>query len=123
MSIHILHVEDERDLRSVFAEVILIIDSEVTLKQFPSADDALGYIGEHGKTVDVFVLDIRLPGVLTGLQLAANIRELGCDGHIIITSAYQMPPVDLLQNLRAEYVSKPWNVPDFFMHILDSAAK
>jgi DNA-binding NtrC family response regulator len=123
MSIHILHIEDERDLRSVFAEVILIIDSEVRLKQFQNADESLSYIVEYGATVDVFVLDIRLPGELTGLQLAAKIRELGCEGRIIITSAYQMPPVDLLQNLRAEYVSKPWNVPDFFMHILDSAAK
>jgi len=120
MPIHIVHLEDEKDLRNVFAEVIAIIDSDVNLKQFSNAEDSLGYISEFGKTVNVFVLDIRVPGPLTGLDLAAKIRELGCDGHIIITSAYQMPPAELLESLRAEYIGKPWDVPEFFTHIMDS---
>ena len=122
MPIHVLHVEDERDLRTVFAEVIVIIDSEVKLEQFPNADEALVYISAHGKSVDVFVLDIRVPGQISGLDLASKIRELGCPGRIIITTAYQMPPIELLHNLGAEYVSKPWNVPEFFMKILDAHA-
>ena len=122
MPIHILHVEDERDLRIVFAEVIVLIDSGVKLEQFPNADEALIYISEYGKSIDVFVLDIRVPGHLSGLELAAKIRELGCPGRIIITTAYQTPPMELLQSLNAEYVSKPWNVPEFFMKILETPA-
>ena len=120
MPIHIVHLEDEKDLRNVFAEVIAIMNSDVNLQQFSNADDVLDYLNKYGKTVNVFVLDIRVPGRLTGLELAGKIREMGCDGRIIITSAYQMPPVSLLQSLRAEYIGKPWDAPEFFTNILDS---
>ena len=120
MPIHIVHLEDEIDLRNVFAEVIAIMSSDVNLQQFSNADDVLDYVRNYGKTVNVFVLDIRVPGQLNGLELAAKIRELGCYGRIIITSAYQMPPVALLESLRAEYMGKPWDAPEFFTKILDS---
>lgn len=112
----VVQVEDDKHLRDILEATFREADPNLNLRQFVSGDDALLYIERSGHTVDLFLLDIRLPGVLNGLTLAAKIRELDCPGHIILSSAYTSPGIDVLKSLNAEYLPKP-------LHILEIAPR
>lgn len=107
---HLIHVEDDKPLRDLLAIGLKALEPEINLHQFSSADEALPYIMAQGNTIDVFILDIRLPGMLDGLALAQRIRDLRCPGYIIVTSAYLRPAPELLASLRCEYFPKPWQI-------------
>jgi DNA-binding response OmpR family regulator len=113
---HVIQVEDDKHLREILEVTFREADPSLNLHQFVSADDAVQYIEQCGHTVDLFLLDIRLPGELNGLTLAAKIRELKCPGHIILSSAYTSPGLDVLKSLNAEYLPKP-------LHILEIAPR
>jgi CheY-like chemotaxis protein len=110
MSIHVVHVEDEKSLRTILAIAFRLSEPDIQLHQFVSGDEALPYIESNGQTVDLFILDIRLPGTLNGLQLAQKIRELGCPGFIVLTSAYSEPSAAVIASVRCEYYPKPWHI-------------
>ncbi len=110
MSIHVVHVEDERPLRDILGVALRAVEPGIKLEQFISGDEALAYIQTNGKSIDLFVLDIRLPGSLTGIQVAQAIRDLHLPGHIVLTSAYAAPDRDLLATLHGEYYPKPWHL-------------
>jgi pSer/pThr/pTyr-binding forkhead associated (FHA) protein len=113
---HVIQVEDDKHLREILEVTFREADANMNLHQFVSADDAVEYIEKNGHSVDLFLLDIRLPGVLNGLTLAAKIRELKCPGYIILSSAYTSPGLDVLKSLNAEYLPKP-------LHILEIAPR
>ena len=113
---HVVHVEDEGPLRDILRLMFVAAEPNIQLQQFENSDPAVVYIEQHGQTVDLFVLDIRLPGALNGLQIAQKIRDLKCPGFIVMTSAFSAPNQELLVSLRSEYFPKPW-------HILDLAPK
>jgi DNA-binding NtrC family response regulator len=112
MSIHVVHVEDDKPLKEILKTAFESADPEVTLHQFINGDQALPYITKNGQTVDLFILDMRLTGSMNGLQLAQKIRDLSLPGHIVITSAYLRPSRDMLEALRCEYYPKPWHIYD-----------
>jgi CheY-like chemotaxis protein len=113
---HVIQVEDDKHLREILEVTFREADANLNLHQFVSADDAVEYIEKNGHNVDLFLLDIRLPGVLNGLTLAAKIREFKCPGYIILSSAYTSPGIDVLKSLNAEYLPKP-------LHILEIAPR
>ncbi|MEP7284292.1 MAG: response regulator [Chloroflexota bacterium] len=119
MSTHILHVEDESQLRNIFAVVLRATAPGVNLVQLRTGDEALNYIEDNKTSIDLFVLDIRLPGSMDGLQVAHKIREWECPGFIIITSAYTPPKVEVLTELRAEYLPKPWHIRHLVNNLLE----
>ena len=112
MSIHIVHVEDDKPLKDILKSAFEAANPQVNLKQFLNGDGALPYIQANGHTVDLFILDMRLTGSMNGIQLAQKIRELALPGHIVITSAYLRPSRDLLNSLQCEYYPKPWHIYD-----------
>ncbi|MBX3081132.1 MAG: response regulator [Anaerolineae bacterium] len=112
MSIHIVHVEDDKPLKDILKSAFETADPQVNLKQFLNGDDALPYIEENGHMVDLFILDMRLTGSMNGIQLAQKIREMILPGHIVITSAYLRPSRNLLNSLQCEYYPKPWHIYD-----------
>jgi two-component SAPR family response regulator len=118
MSIHIVHVEDDKPLKEILKVAFEAVDPHVQLQQFISADEALAYMDANRQTIDLFILDIRIPGSMNGLQLAQKIRQLGCPGHIVLTSAYLRPSRDMLATLRAEYYAKPWHIYDITPKLL-----
>ena len=107
---HILHMEDDRTLRSLLHVALTAAEPSVKLQQFIGSDNALEYIEQQIKDIDLFVLDIRVPGELNGLDLAVKIREMGGTGVIIMTSAYSKPPENLLRLNNLEWMSKPWHI-------------
>jgi DNA-binding NtrC family response regulator len=112
MSIHVVHVEDDKPLKDILRALFQAAYPNINLHQFTSGDEVIPYIQENLAAIDLFVLDIRLPGSLTGIQIAEKICELKCSGHIILTSAYSRPKLELLKRLKCEYFPKPWHLMD-----------
>lgn len=105
---HIVHLEDDAPLRDILKIALCTADPDTDLHQFISSDETLRYIQQHAPEIDLFVLDIRVPGTMDGLGVARKIRELNCPGAIVLTSAYQKPARDILEELNCEWLPKPW---------------
>jgi DNA-binding response OmpR family regulator len=118
MSIHIVHIEDDKPLKEILKIAFEAADPTVNLKQFISAEDALPYVEQHAAAIDLFILDIRLPGSINGLQMAQKLRDLQCPGFIVLTSAYLRPSREMLTGLRSEYYPKPWHIYDITPKLL-----
>jgi DNA-binding response OmpR family regulator len=128
MGMHVVNIEDDRPLRDILRVSFQVIDPYMNLHQFTSADEALPYIEQNAQNIDLFVLDIRLPGTMDGIQIARKIRQLGCLGRIVLTSAFSSPDVDFLNSLNVEYFPKPWHIMDlthklFEQRVIAPAAK
>jgi CheY-like chemotaxis protein len=110
--LHVVNVEDDRDLQRLMSMAFKESEPTINLQQFVSGDQALPYITQHAQNIDLFVLDIMLPGKYNGIEIAQQIRKLGAPGYITLTSAFAEPNMELLSDLRAEFYPKP-------LHILD----
>lgn len=114
---NIVHVEDEKPLKDILKTTLAAFDPNVKIIQFTTGDDALIYITLNIATIDLFILDIRLPGSLNGVQLAEKIRELKCPGNIVITSAFSRPSQQVLASLQCEYYRKPWHLVELMQKL------
>lgn len=110
--LHVVNIEDDRDLQRLMAMAFKESEPNLNLAQFVSGDQALPYIQENKDNIDLYVLDIMLPGKYNGIEIAQHIRDMGAPGYIALTSAFAEPNDDLLTALRAEFFPKP-------LHILD----
>ncbi|MCL4875715.1 MAG: response regulator [Anaerolineae bacterium] len=111
-----LHLEDHEPLREVLRIALLAADPTLKVMQFEDSDNAVQYIQEHKQEIDLFILDIRVPGEMDGIGVARKIRDLGCDGIIVLTSAYGRPEQDFLDSHQCVWMAKPW-------HLVDAARK
>jgi len=107
---HIVHLEDDAPLRDILNVALSMADPATNMQQFISSNDALEYIEKHTQEIDLFVLDIRVPGRLDGLGVARRIRELKCPGTVLLTSAFQKPSREVLAELNCEWLAKPWYI-------------
>jgi len=82
----VLLVEDETNVRE-FAAAVLQQDGYSVL-QAGSADAALEAWQWHGDRIDVLLTDVVLPGELSGVDLAAALRELKPGLRAILTTGY-----------------------------------
>jgi DNA-binding response OmpR family regulator len=117
----IVHLEDDGPLREVLKFVLTTADPTVDVHQFVRSDDAVSHIAEHPHEIDLFILDIRVPGTMDGMEVAQKIRDLGCEGAIVITSAYRRPNPALLATLGCKWMPKPWHVMDAIQKLLPLA--
>jgi CheY-like chemotaxis protein len=123
-NMQIVHIEDDRPLRDILRLSMELMDAKLILQQFVSGDEAFPYILQHKDDIDLFLLDIRLPGTLNGLEIAERLRcELHVPGHIVITSAYASPAPDVLRRLQAQYYPKPWHILDITPKLLQYKMK
>jgi DNA-binding response OmpR family regulator len=106
----VLHLEDDGPLREILAAAMIAVAPDCQLRQFKSSDNALMYASKHGKSVDLFIVDIRVPGEMNGLEFAQRVRELNCPGVIVITSAYSPPEESLLEEIKGKWYPKPWHI-------------
>ena len=106
----ILHLEDEGPLRDILRIALTSVDPKVEMTQFINSDEAVTYIEKNVNDIDLYILDIRVPGKLNGLELAQKIRALGSKGRIVMTSAYRRPSKEQLTELKSEWMAKPWHI-------------
>ena len=123
----IVHIEDDRPLRDILKMSFMAVDSSINMQQFASGDDALPYIMQNKHTIDLFILDHRLPGSMDGLEIAQMLRKEQCPGSIVLTSAFPTLNPELLQSLKIEFLPKPWHIieitPRLLQYRLDSTAR
>lgn len=115
---HVLHVEDDTYLKDLLKVSFTLADVSVKLQQFISSEEALPYIEQHGPEIDLFLLDIRVPGPMSGLQIAQWVRDHNWPGYIVLTSAYGAPSKVILDELRAEFYPKPWHIVEVTQKLL-----
>lgn len=110
----ILHLEDDLALKDTVLDLLTVLEPESEVVQFTNSDDTLRYIETSGAEVDLFLLDVRVPGEMDGIGVAKRIRALNIDSRIVFMSAYQRPSTsELSDSLDFQWVKKPWTIDQF----------
>lgn len=81
----ILYVEDERDARE---ETAYFLEGKVK-KLYQAKDGAEGLLifEQYQGEIDIVISDIQMPN-MNGLEMAAKIKAINADTHVVITSAF-----------------------------------
>jgi CheY-like chemotaxis protein len=108
--ITVLHLEDDKRLSQILKVALRSAEPGIQIVQFEESNPLIDYFIEYGKNIDMFILDIRVPGDYDGIDVARFIRRYPNDAPIILTSAYQRPEREILQELKAEWQPKPWHI-------------
>jgi CheY-like chemotaxis protein len=100
-----LIVEDDADLRQLTA--LLLEESEFDAVECESAEAALAVMLLRGKDVSMVFADIRLPGVMDGVDLARELKMRWPHLIVILTSGN---PGERLERVPpgVQYMAKPW---------------
>ena len=100
-----LIVEDDPELRWLTAA--LLEESELDIIECESAEAALATMLIRGKDVALIFADLRLPGVMDGVDLAREVKMRWPHLTVVITSGN---PGERLEHLPAGviYMPKPW---------------
>lgn len=120
---HVVHLEDDAPLREILRAAFQAADPNINLHQFINSDDALAYIQENLEAIDLYVLDIRVPGALSGLELARELRKLEAPGVIVLSSAFAPPSRDVLNELQCEWFPKPWHIMETTKKLFELAKR
>jgi DNA-binding NtrC family response regulator len=112
MTMHIVHLEDTKPLRDILLATITALRPGCKVKQFINSDETIKYIEENIADIDIFLLDVRVPGSVNGLGVAEKINQLKGSGLIVMTSAYLSPGREKLDELNARWYQKPWQIQD-----------
>jgi two-component system response regulator DesR len=86
--IRILVAEDQTMVLGALTALLEIEDDFEVVAQARSGDEALSLALKHRP--DIVVTDIEMPG-LTGLDLAARLREKGCNCRVVILTTFARP--------------------------------
>ncbi|MEO0564544.1 MAG: response regulator [Chloroflexota bacterium] len=111
----ILLLEDDVMIAEIMEIAIRAARRDVELEHFISSSKAHNYVfpESDGPQIDLYILDIRVPGAYTGFELGKIIREKQPEANIVLTSAYQRPATkDEMKALDFEWHPKPWHVFD-----------
>jgi DNA-binding response OmpR family regulator len=107
-----LVVEDDAEIRHLAAA--LLEESELRVIECESAEAALSVMQRLGPSIALVFVDIRLPGLIDGLDLACLVRTHWPHVNVIVTSG---EPGDHLARLPdgAAYMPKPWRALDILI--------
>jgi len=117
----ILHLEDDPALKETVMELLTMLEPDGEVHQFTNSDDALRFIETEGRKINIFLLDVRVPGQTDGIGVAKHVRAMNIGSPIVFMSAYQRPATaDLSDTPNFEWVKKPWSVEQL-IRILERA--
>ena len=114
----ILLVEDLSASRELYSTMLKNLNYEVV--EAPTGEHALELAKTDGKSFDVLVTDLVLPGI-GGLELASEIYNLCPDIKILIISGYTEDMVILEDHLKSNtvFLAKPFEVESLNKKIKD----
>ena len=107
-------VEDELDLANLVLKYLLNDGYEV--KHFTTGEEAMKHISDD---VDLWVLDIMLPGEVSGYDLIKGVREHSAETPVVFTSARDQE-IDRVLGLELggdDYLSKPYSIRELLLRI------
>lgn len=110
--VRVLLVEDELFIRLDLAEHLRDLGFEVV--EAGSADDAMEYLAS-GERIEALVTDIRMPGTLNGLDLAAVVRAEQPNLPIVVASG--SVAMEGAASRVGKFVSKPYD-PKFLAMLI-----
>jgi CheY-like chemotaxis protein len=104
-----LVVEDDLDVR--FLAVALLEETELRVHEASSAEEALHFLRDHADEVGLLFTDVRLPCLMSGVDLARTVRLKWPWVRTILTSG---APLDSKEGLPREvrFMPKPWRALD-----------
>lgn len=107
-------VEDEKNLSSLVTKYLLNENYDVL--SFDNGEDALKAISDD---IDLWILDIMLPGVISGYDLIKEIRKENNTKPIIFTSARDQD-IDKIMGLELggdDYLAKPYSIRELMLRV------
>lgn len=114
-------VEDEANLSSLVSKYILSEGFECIT--FRTGEEAIKYIND--KSISLWVLDIMLPGVISGYDILKQIRSVNTKIPVIFTSARDQD-IDRIMGLELgsdDYLSKPYSIRELMLRIKNMIAR
>lgn len=107
----ILVIEDEQDIRDLISFQLKAEGHEVIVTD--SVDKAITVV-EKPETIDLFIVDWMLPGVMNGLEFTKKIRGMKkyADAPVIMITALSQPDniVSALDAGADDYITKPFDL-------------
>jgi DNA-binding NtrC family response regulator len=100
-----LIVEDDPDVRELAA--VLLEETELDVMKVESAEAAVDYLQERGGEVATIFADVRLPGMMDGVQLAKAACTLWPTVRVVLTSGDPGAPLEDLPDC-VTLMPKPW---------------
>ncbi len=108
-------VEDEANLSSIVSKYIITEGYECLC--FNTGEDAIKYIND--KSISLWILDIMLPGLISGYDILKQIRANDSKIPVIFTSARDQD-IDRIMGLELgsdDYLSKPYSIRELMLRI------
>lgn len=117
--VKVLILDDEVDMAHTISDMLEFVIDKLETRVAHNASDAMKLVSDH--QFDCIISDIQLPGI-DGLSFIRQLRELGYDIPIVLTSGHS--DVEL-RNLAKEvgvsyFISKPFDL-NSVSHILLSS--
>ena len=109
MKPRILVVEDDDTLRFLTREALIMMEMDVV--EASTADEAFSLL-TLDSGFNLVVTDIRMPGIMDGLDLARLIWREWPDLPVVVTSGHRLMTEHQLPSLSA-FLAKPWTLERF----------
>ncbi len=111
---HVLLVEDDTLLKQTMVEALLSRGFRVTAAG--DAAEALPFLNDPG--IDILFTDVRMPGKLSGVDLANLARSRRPDLPVLFATGYaSAPELGAWQN-PSDIMAKPYSIEDLVQHLL-----
>ncbi len=108
-----LIVEDDKELRALAAA--LLEETDLRVVEASSAEEALDYLNHHAGEVAFLFADVRLPCLMSGVELARTVRLRWPWIRTVLTSGAPLEE-DLDKALRqVRFMPKPWRALEVLM--------
>ncbi len=103
-------VDDEKHAISNLSECVSAVQPTAEIIPFVRSDEALAF-AKSGEVFDVAFLDINMP-VISGIDLAKELKKLNSDLNVIFCTAYTKYMGDAIRLHASGYVTKPYEKED-----------
>ena len=113
-----LIVEDDPLLRELAAA--LLEESDLRVVECEDAEQAFATLCNHGEDIALIFADVRLPGLLDGVDLAQRVKVLWPRITMVVTTGYPGARLDALPE-NVVFMPKPWLALDVLMQAAHAA--
>ena len=107
-----LIVEDDPGVRELAAA--LLEETDLRVVECEDADQAFAALCKYGNDIAMIFADVRLPGLLDGVDLAQRVKVLWPRIAVVVTSGYPGERLEALPD-NVVYMPKPWLALDVLM--------